>query len=68
VIQLGALSGVAVRAVQFEARAAWRFGSWDRARLPLPFARIECRYAEPLEVGSDADADADLAALQERLR
>ena len=27
-----------------------RFGSWDRAILPLPFARVRCHYGEPLIV------------------
>jgi lysophospholipid acyltransferase (LPLAT)-like uncharacterized protein len=31
-----------------------QFGSWDRAILPLPFARVSCRYGEPIHVPKNA--------------
>lgn len=60
--------------VSFHARFAWRFGSWDATCLPLPFARVECRYAAPIVVRAHEDdgrgaprragADDEAAALE----
>lgn len=49
---------------------AWRFGrSWDRFLLPLPFARIELEFSEPIVLSPALDGDAIVALcnqLQER--
>jgi lysophospholipid acyltransferase (LPLAT)-like uncharacterized protein len=39
------------------AHPAWRFASWDRARLPRPFARVLCIYGEPRAVPRDASPE-----------
>jgi hypothetical protein len=58
IVQLARHSGRAITPVRFEAAPAWRFGSWDRACLPLPFARVVCRFGEPLAVeGTANDGD-----------
>jgi lysophospholipid acyltransferase (LPLAT)-like uncharacterized protein len=49
-VALAAAAGVPLVPVALEASPAWRFGSWDAALLPLPFARVHCRYGEPLAV------------------
>jgi lysophospholipid acyltransferase (LPLAT)-like uncharacterized protein len=65
-VALARLSGVPVVPVACSARPALRFASWDGTLLPLPFARVECAYGQPLPVPGDAD-DAQLAALRDRL-
>lgn len=48
----------------------WSFNSWDKFRLPKPFAKIIVHYGEPLFVPSDAEGeDFNLLAsqLKERL-
>jgi len=67
VVQLASRSKRPIQPVSFVARPAWHFGSWDRACLPLPFARIECRYAEPLAINASPAADEVLEELARRL-
>jgi lysophospholipid acyltransferase (LPLAT)-like uncharacterized protein len=43
--------------VGISASPSKRFGSWDRAMLPLPFARVTCRYGEPIRVPKKATKD-----------
>ncbi|MEZ5989467.1 MAG: lysophospholipid acyltransferase family protein [Planctomycetota bacterium] len=45
----------------------WEARSWDRLRVPRPFARIHVHYADPQAVPRELGRD-DLAAWQERLR
>ena len=50
VIALVSATGVPLIPVGITASPAWRFGSWDRVILPLPFARVRCHYGEALTV------------------
>jgi lysophospholipid acyltransferase (LPLAT)-like uncharacterized protein len=50
VVALAAATGAALVPVGVAARPALRFGSWDRALLPLPFARVHCCYGAALRV------------------
>lgn len=59
VVTLARLTGRPVQPVTFSARPAYRFKSWDQTILPWPFARVVCRWAEPLPVDADADDDAE---------
>lgn len=64
------LSGAPIVTIGFEARPCVRFASWDRMRLPLPFARVRIHYGEPLRVARDAPepaAEAARTALEARL-
>ncbi len=54
IITLARLSGVPITAVVFSARPALRFRSWDRMVLPLPFARVVCRFGPPFPVETDS--------------
>ena len=63
VVTLARLTGRPITPVGFSARPRLRFRSWDGLLLPLPFARVICRYADPIPVPPDADDDE-----QERLR
>jgi len=55
VVALTAATGAELIPVGIAARPAFRFGSWDRALLPLPFARVHCRYGAPLRVPKKSD-------------
>lgn len=55
IIAVAGACGLPVVPLAFGARPCWRVGSWDRTRIPLPFARVICRYGEPLAVPKRAD-------------
>lgn len=70
VISLARLTGQPIVPVAISARPCLRFGSWDRTLLPLPFARVVCRYGEamPVEAGASKQRrEALRAALDARL-
>ncbi len=50
VIAMARNAGVPLVHAGLSARPCIRFGSWDRALLPLPFARVECRYGTAFTV------------------
>jgi lysophospholipid acyltransferase (LPLAT)-like uncharacterized protein len=56
------LAQVPITPVSFSANPCFRFPSWDGLLLPLPFARVTCRYGDRLGLARDADpaAEADL--------
>jgi lysophospholipid acyltransferase (LPLAT)-like uncharacterized protein len=56
VVALAARSGAAIAPVGVTAHPALSFGSWDRMLLPLPFARVVCRFGELLPVPAPAEA------------
>jgi lysophospholipid acyltransferase (LPLAT)-like uncharacterized protein len=59
VVSLARLTGVVITPVAFRARPCLRFRSWDRTLLPLPFARVVCRYGPPIEIPTDADEETE---------
>jgi hypothetical protein len=65
VISAARLAGVPVWPMVFAGRPCLRFASWDRMRLPLPFARVVVQHAEPLAVPRDA-TDAEIESLRAR--
>jgi lysophospholipid acyltransferase (LPLAT)-like uncharacterized protein len=54
VIAVARASGARLVPVGVSASPAKQFGSWDRAILPLPFARVTCSYGEPIRVPKKA--------------
>jgi hypothetical protein len=58
VIALAAATGAQLVPLGVAAAPVGRLGSWDRALLPLPFARVLVVYGSPLEVPRSADAAA----------
>ena len=54
VISMAKLSGVPILPALAAASHSYRFPSWDRHELPLPFARVHFRIAEPLSVPRNA--------------
>jgi lysophospholipid acyltransferase (LPLAT)-like uncharacterized protein len=68
VVALAAATGAGLVPVGLAARPAFRFASWDRALLPLPFARVHCRYGEPLRLPKRShDLEAGCRALEAAL-
>ncbi len=55
VIAVAGACGVPIVPVAFGSRPCWRVRSWDRTRIPLPFARVVCLYGEPLAVPKRTD-------------
>jgi lysophospholipid acyltransferase (LPLAT)-like uncharacterized protein len=54
IVALARATGARLVPVGIAAKPAWRFGSWDRAELPRPFARVHCVYGEPMWVPHEA--------------
>lgn len=57
-VMLAQRAGRPLLAAALGARPCWRFGSWDRSILPLPFARIVCAFGEPFDVPPEGGRDA----------
>jgi lysophospholipid acyltransferase (LPLAT)-like uncharacterized protein len=55
---LASRTGLPVLPVASAARSAWVFRSWDRFRVPKPFARVVVSYGEPVAIPAAADAEA----------
>ncbi len=65
VLSAARLAGVPVWPMAFAARPCLRFASWDRMRLPLPFARVVVQHSEPFAVPRQA-SDAEIESLRAR--
>ena len=66
-VAAGRATGMRIRPIGIAGAPAIRFPSWDRAFLPLPFARIVLVYGPPLAIAADADDaafDATVAKLE----
>lgn len=57
VVQAARMAREPIVPVAMAARPCIRFSSWDRLLLPLPFARVVCRFGEPLVVAAEALPD-----------
>lgn len=49
-VLLSQLTGKPILPVSVAASRTWRFGTWDRFELPLPFSRVVLAYGEPVRV------------------
>jgi lysophospholipid acyltransferase (LPLAT)-like uncharacterized protein len=70
VVSLAARTGVAITPVIIEASPATRFASWDRTRLPWPFARIVLTFGDPVQVSrgiSDTELIEECRRLEQAL-
>ena len=47
---LSQLTGKPILPVSIAASRTWRFRTWDRFELPLPFSRVVIAYGEPVSV------------------
>lgn len=63
---LASRTGLPVVPVATASDRAHAFGSWDRLRLPLPFARVVIAYGDPIAVPGGLAA-ADLETWRERI-
>jgi lysophospholipid acyltransferase (LPLAT)-like uncharacterized protein len=69
-VYLASRSGLPVVPVAAAASRAWVFRSWDRFRVPWPFARVVVAHGEPITVPPEldrAEAERWRARLQEAL-
>jgi len=68
-IYLAARTGRRVVPIALGVRSAWRLRSWDRFRVPHPFARVAVSHGAPLAVGDlEADRDGACEAFDRALR
>lgn len=73
VIALARASGAPLIPIGISAAPRKQFASWDRAILPLPFARVVCRYGAPIHVPKKVSGEAleqlrtDLEAILDRM-
>jgi lysophospholipid acyltransferase (LPLAT)-like uncharacterized protein len=57
-VVLSQLSGKPILPVSVAASHAWRFRTWDKFELPLPFSRVVIAYGEPVRMPRVLDANA----------
>jgi len=70
VVALARLTGADIVAIGFSASPCLRFRSWDGTLLPLPFARVVCRFEAHFPVPADSTPEREaevLAALDHAL-
>lgn len=53
VLRAARLAGAALVPVGMAASREWRVASWDRFRIPQPFARVRIAYGEPRRLSTD---------------
>ncbi len=63
-VLLAQLTGKPIVPVSVAASRSWRFRTWDRFELPLPFSRVVLAYGEPVRVPRVLNAES-LAQLQQ---
>jgi len=54
IISLAQITGLAIVPVSFYLSCKWRLKSWDRFQVPLPFARCEVQFDEPIRIPREA--------------
>jgi hypothetical protein len=62
-VMLAQLTGKPILPVSVAASRTFRFPTWDRFELPLPFSRVVIAYGEPVKMPRGVDAES-LARLQ----
>jgi lysophospholipid acyltransferase (LPLAT)-like uncharacterized protein len=55
IVSLARLSGVPITPIGVAARPGPRLSTWDRTRVPLPFARVVFQFGGPIPVARDTD-------------
>ena len=66
IIDVAKKTGIPILPMTAVADRYWQLGSWDRLRIPKPFARIVVTYAPPIRVPADAEGEA-FEALRQKL-
>lgn len=67
ILALSQVTGLPIVPLGSSANRKYRFNSWDRFQLPMPFARCDVVYGSPLQVPRQLD-DAQRTALREELK
>jgi lysophospholipid acyltransferase (LPLAT)-like uncharacterized protein len=71
VVSLARATGAVVVPVYVTSDRSWYFNSWDRFMLPKPFARVNLRFGQMLDLSSgesDEDFECHRARLQEIMK
>lgn len=66
IVAVASMSGRPIHPAAIGAHPCIRLGSWDRMRIPLPFARVVRVFGEPISVPRHL-GDGELEALRRRL-
>jgi lysophospholipid acyltransferase (LPLAT)-like uncharacterized protein len=56
-VMLAQITGKPILPVSIAASHTWRFRTWDRFELPLPFSRVAIAYGEPVTMPRGVDAE-----------
>ncbi len=67
VCALAKQTGAPILPVAVEPSRYWTIGSWDRMRIPMPFARLRQYCGKPIVVGPADDVDTKLTEVQAAL-
>ena len=67
ILALSQVTGLPIIPLGASANRKYRFNSWDRFQLPMPFARCDVIYGRPLEVPRQLD-DASRNSLRKELK
>ncbi|MCM2312310.1 MAG: lysophospholipid acyltransferase family protein [Steroidobacteraceae bacterium] len=62
-VMLSQLTGKPILPISIAASHTWRFRTWDKFELPLPFSRVVIAYGEPVRLPRGLDAES-LARMQ----
>ena len=57
VVKLAESSGAPIIPVHVRFSSAWRFATWDRFVVPMPFSRVEVTFAEPIHLPRGMDPE-----------
>tara|TARA_B100000579_G_scaffold264365_1_gene217919 strand:- start:931 stop:1602 length:672 start_codon:yes stop_codon:yes gene_type:complete len=67
ILALSQVTGLPIIPLGASANRKYRFNSWDRFQLPMPFARCDVAYGAPLQVPRELD-DTQRAAIRAELK
>ena len=62
-VMLAQITGKPILPISIAASRTWRFRTWDKFELPLPFSRVVIAYGEPVRMPRGLDAES-LARMQ----
>ena len=65
---LAQLSGAALIPVAWASRRMWRFGSWDRMKLPKPFSTVAILVGDPIHVARHEDTGKARQRIEQAMR
>ena len=68
VLQIAYLAKIPIIPVAVDISREWVFNSWDRFRLPKPFARVKVLYGAPINIESKEDWDTQIESLQQIMK